>query len=179
MEDIYRRYVGDVMRFLASGAAYKAADGWARSPRITSAFEVEELAQETFLEFARQWRDGRFDRSREARPYLFGIARNLALRKMGRAQREIPTDDLEPYLAELPVHAPIENRERARLLAELEAQLEDREREVLHLYFDDDESQEAVGAKLGLSRDQVYRLIVKVRKTAIQFFRSKGWFDES
>ena len=51
------------------------------------------------------------------------------------------------------------------------------EREVLELHLQERHSQAEVGRRLGISRDQVYRTTVKIRRRARIFFQAKGWFE--
>jgi len=72
----------------------------------------------------------------------------------------------------------IEDAECAALLSTFRTTLEDTERGVMDAYFGDERrSQADVGAALGMSRDQVYRTITKIRARAGDFFAAKGWFD--
>lgn len=171
---VYREHLPAVRRLLASGFGYRSRKTGARQRlTVTSAFDRDELCQETFAELFRQFRSGSFDAARPVGPYVARIAMNLALRRMGRASRELLEAEPEPLETVPPPRA--EDPERARLLAEFQASLSAEDRALLHGYFDDEASQEAVGAELGLSRDQVYRGIVRIRRRALEFFTAKGW----
>lgn len=174
MAEVYRAHAGDVLRCLRRGFTYRAG-AETRVARIDSAFDAEEICQEAFAAFFAQVRDGRFDASRPARPYLLRIAANLALKRLGRGGREVPMVD--PPEPAAPARAP-EDAERARLLAEFRAALSPLDRDVLTGWFDDDVSQAAVGESLGLSRDQVCRAIARIRASALRFFGARGWFDD-
>jgi RNA polymerase sigma factor (sigma-70 family) len=174
MAEVYRAHVGDVLRVLRRGFAYRVGTE-TRVARIESAFDAEEICQEAFAAFFAHVRDGRFDPSRPVRPYLVRIAVNLALKRLGRGGREVPM--VEPPEPAVPARAP-EDAERARLLAEFQAALPPLERDVFVGWFDDDVSQAAVGESLGLSRDQVGRAIARIRASALRFFGARGWFDD-
>jgi RNA polymerase sigma factor (sigma-70 family) len=174
LDAVYRAHAGDVLACLRRGFAYEAG-GVRRFARVESAFDAEEVCQEAFAAFFAQVRDGRFDVERPARPYLLRIAANLALRRLGRAGREVPMIDLPEPAA--PARGP-EDAERARLLAEFRGGLSPLDQSLLTDWFDDDVTQEAVGAKHGLSRDQVYRAVARIRAAALRFFGARGWFDD-
>lgn len=171
---VYRAYVRDVLRHLQRGFGYVGADGVRRYHRVESRFDAEELCQEAFSVFFDHCLRGNFDIERPVRPYLLRIAANLALRRARRSAREVvetpPPRAVEP--------AP-EADELGRLLDEFRATLGEHERRVLTACFVDEQTQAGAGARLGLSRDQVYRSIVKIRRAAWRFFRARGWLDDA
>ena len=158
--EVYEAHAPSVLRFLLG--------------RVGSAFDAEDLCQETFQVFVRKVDDGSFDPSRPPRPFLLGIAKNLALKRMGKVGREEPIE--EEHLGEESAIDP-ESTERARWARELYASFEEGERQVATGYFVEGLSQQSLGEELGMSRDQVYRTIVRVRKKAVDFFRERGWWD--
>jgi RNA polymerase sigma factor (sigma-70 family) len=163
-EDIYRTYLPDVLRLLRGGL------------RIKSAFDVEEICQEAFIEFFDQCDRGNFDRSRPIKPYLLRIAANRAARKMGKASREVLVGDDQLPLE--PVGPPdTDEHERARLLEEFRGTLSKEDNGVLHHHFVEGATQQKTGEALGLSRDQVYRAIQRIRQLAKTFFGERGWFE--
>ena len=163
-EEIYRRYLPDVLRLLRGGL------------RIKSTFDVEELAQDAFIEFFQQCERGNFDASRPVKPYLLRIAANRAARKMGKASREVLVGDDELPLE--PAAPPdSDHDERARLLLEFRGTLSREENGVLDHHFVEGATQQKTGEALGLSRDQVYRAIQRIRQRAKAFFGERGWFE--
>jgi RNA polymerase sigma-70 factor, ECF subfamily len=158
--EIYEAHAPTVMRFLLA--------------RVGSAFDAEDLCQETFQLFFKKAEEGTFDGSRPARPFLLGIAKNLALKRLGKIGREQPFE--EEHFGEENAVDP-EANERARWAQELYATFEEPERQVATGYFVEGLSQQSLGDELGMSRDQVYRTIVRVRKKALAFFKERGWWD--
>ena len=167
------------MCMLRCGFAYVAASGERRFLRVSSAFDVEELCQETFTAFFQQCRQGHFDPERPVRPYLRRIAMNLALRQAGKASRELLVDEPRGAGEAAACTDSVEEADTARLVSEFRGSLDPPDQAVVDAYFAEQMSQQAVGAHLGLSRDQVYRRITKVRQKAIRFFKARGWFDET
>jgi len=49
---------------------------------------------------------------------------------------------------------------------------------VLALTFEAGESQARAAEQLGLSRDQVYRTMARIRAAAVRFFRERGLLDD-
>ena len=174
---IYREHLEYVMKVLADGFDYQGADGRRRKMWVDSASDLEELVQEAFSVFFRQYQSGRFDRSRPVRPYLRGIAVKLAMKRYGKAGRELLLDVADATPASAP--EPMEHEELRELMAEFRSLLSDDDQAVLEHYFAAEErtTQEAVGQELGRSRDQVYRSIVRIRKRALDFFKGKGWLS--
>ncbi|MEQ9496546.1 MAG: sigma-70 family RNA polymerase sigma factor [Deltaproteobacteria bacterium] len=175
-ERVYRAELRAVMLTLVAGFHYRSA-GASKYLRVDSASDAEEICQEAFAQFFTQCRRGRFDPSRPVRPYLRRITMNIALRKMGRLSREVPTELVD--IGPAPEQDTVEQRERAALLSEFKGRLDDEEREVMSLYFEASGATQAeVGKKIGRSRDHVYRVAMRIRQQAKEFFAAKGWFDE-
>lgn len=150
--------------------------------RVESVFEAEDVCHEAIAIVLRQIRNGRFDQTRPVRPYLMRIATNLALRRARLGAREIPTES--GLLEERPDEAgrasdPLVDAERDALVRDFVGGLDTGERAVLRLTFEGGESQAAAAGALGLSRDQVYRTMVRIRTAAMRFFRERGHLDDA
>lgn len=173
-EGFYRNHLPYVLAVLTRGFRVQGRDGRSGFHRVSDPSEAEDLTQETFAAFFHQVEKCNFERSRPATPYLRRIAINLALRRAGRRAREIPLEVVEE--PETPPGREMEQSELQGLMARFRDTLSEREREVLEVLKSEDyRSQAAVGERLGLSRDQVYRSLVSIRKQASVFFREKGW----
>lgn len=176
-EAIYKEHLEVVMRMLQLGFSYYAG-GERRFFRVASAFDREELCQEAFCVFFQQCQRGIFDASRPIRPYLRRIVVNLAMGNARRLYREVtlaePLDDADAYTPP----DPLERSEVVGLMREFRAELPEEELAVVKLYFEGKRSQKAVGADLGLSRDQVYRRIGRIRAAALKFLKQRGWLDD-
>lgn len=81
---VYRDHLDGVLGLLRGGFHYRSAAG-PRHLRISSAFDLEDICQETIKQFMGQVDKGNFDPSRPAGPYLNRIAINVALRRLGKA----------------------------------------------------------------------------------------------
>lgn len=180
-DEVYRAHAPGLLRLLSNGFGYRGAGGRARWARLDSGFDVEDVAQEAFVLLMRAAERGSFDTSREVRPYLYRIAVNLALKRIGKGSREVPFEKLEVIESMAsPVEDDMHRRECGELLRAFKDTLSEREQAVLAGYFaEEDASQSAAAKKLGLSRDQVARSVASIRKKSMSFFKERGWFNES
>lgn len=176
VEAIYRDHLDGIMRLLRRGFRY-SSQGGSGFVRITSPFDVEDICQETFKEFMGQVDKGNFDRTRPPGPYLNRIAINVALQRLKKVNRETPAE-VEEYAGSVEPDDPAEKEARL-LAAEFRASLSGEERKVLEHCMIEGESQAKAGHALGMSRDQVYRTLQRVKRAAHGYFSDKGWFDDA
>lgn len=69
-------------------------------------------------------------------------------------------------------------REARWLAAEFREALEPEDRGLVERCMIDGESQSQAGEALGMSRDQVYRNLQRIKRCVHRFFKGRGWFDE-
>jgi RNA polymerase sigma factor (sigma-70 family) len=150
--ELFDRHYRALHRFLRGRGAGDAAD---------------DLSAEAFLVAFR--RRDRYDQSREnARPWLFGIAINLARNERRSERRRLRAMLRETDRPVEPQGRVLERLDAATLpLAEALADLTADERDVLLLYACEelsyDEVAEAVGAPVGTVRSRLHRARAKVR----------------
>ncbi len=177
-DEIYDRYLPYVLKMLSGGLGVRSPSGGFRRLYIESHFDVEDLCQEVFAQFFKQYCSGSFDASRDVKSYIAGITKNLALKHVRKTSRETVIEDIEELLP--PESPKIEDAECGRLVHAFRASLEEQERAVFVGYFEEGKSsQAALGKRLGLSRDQVARTIVAIRKKAFRYFQKTGWINEA
>ncbi len=177
-DEIYDRYFPYVLKMLSGGLGVRNQSGAFRKLYIESHFDVEDLCQEVFAQFYKQYCSGSFDTSRDVKSYIAGITKNLALRHVRKTSRETVIEDIEELLP--PESPKIEDAECGRLVHAFRASLDEQERAVFVGYFEDEKiSQAALGDQLGLSRDQVARTIMAIRKKAFRYFQKAGWLNEA
>lgn len=174
-EAVYRDARAPLIRFLQGGFCFRSASGQMHRWRAPSAQDSEELCQEAFARFLFNCRRGRFDARRPVMPYLRRIAINVALERLRQRGREISLDawNGSERHATAPSASPAAQAERrslSRRLGAFHRVLGDRERIVFDACFGGEATQAEAGARLGLSRDQVYRSLVRIRRLA------EGWF---
>jgi RNA polymerase sigma-70 factor (ECF subfamily) len=135
---------------------------------LKDAGDAEDVAQETFLRAYRQLQ--RFDRSRPLRPWLLGIASNLARNRMRAAGRYLAAL-LRAYRAAPPQPLNIEERSsvhlRAQTLWKAVQQLEISDQQVIYLRFFLDlsvsEAAEAMLVAEGTVKSRLSRALGRLR----------------
>lgn len=125
--------------------------------------EAEDIAQDAML---RAWRKRDTLRNSEARKAWLGtIVRNEALREFAR-RRPAPTDTLEEWQGGEDERV-VATVERADLHAALE-RLNERDRQLVRLRYDEDLTQEAIAARLGIPlgtvKVRLHRVRAKLRR---------------
>lgn len=173
----------ELLRRLAAGLSYTTKSNERRSIRIPSAFDREEILHEAFRRFVEQWRNGNFDRARPAKPYFLRIAFFVALQQLGRSTRERPDEDVELHWSEdaaslESADSHLEKRERSAQVRSFVETLDEEERRLYNLRFEEDLSQAKIGLHIGASRDQVQRRLVQLRGRVAEFFEAQGWLRE-
>lgn len=121
----------------------------------------EDVAQETFVA---AWR--RLDRVRKGslRPWLCAIARNLGRKARRRARREEPIEE-DAYVA--PGASPFDDLARAdseRIVRDALARVPEKYREVLVLYYRDNQAVADVAETLAISEDAVMQRLSRGRR---------------
>jgi len=179
---LYREHAPAVVRTLRQGFGYHSrktvGNGSSRQIyRVESAFEAEDICHEAIAIVLRQMQRGVFQAGRPVRPYLMRIATHLALRRGRRGARELAVEpgvlearlESETFDGGVPPDPLVVAERDARVRAFVDT-LDTGERAVLRLTFEDGQSQSVAAGQLGLSRDQVYRVMVRIRSAAQHFF---------
>ena len=123
----------------------------------------EDVAQDTFIAAWRQL--DRLRNSARLRPWLCGIARNLARTARKRRRREPPVDDADKQIA--PGASPFDAAARGdveRIVRDALARIPDAYREVLVLYYREDQSIREVADALGVSETTVMQRLSRGRR---------------
>ncbi|MEQ8272274.1 MAG: sigma-70 family RNA polymerase sigma factor [Deltaproteobacteria bacterium] len=183
LERIYEVTAPRILQRLRSGFSYYNKSGENRFVRVVSAFDREEILQETFGRFTEQWDKGNYDPTRPAEPYLMRIAFFTTLQYTGRQSREIPDEDVEIRWAEaaLPVQSAEEKlvtEERAAQVRAFLESLSEEDKRICALRFQEDLSQAKIGERIGMSRDHVQRALRRLKRRLAEFFEDQGWLSE-
>ena len=135
---------------------------------------AQDLFQETWLKVIT--RIHRYDESRPFEPWLFTVARNLALDHLRKASPESldePSDSGEPRVARLGAKGPgslerLLEHERRNLLEQQIAQLPALYREALALRFEEEmpfeEMAEVLSAPISTVKSRVHRALAELRR---------------
>lgn len=137
--------------------------------------DIEDMAHEVFVVLCRKWNG--FDRSRQLRPYLFGIAFRVAAAHRRRYGREVAYDGTD--IADGARNAEQEvwsTQARAMVLRALE-QIKLSRRAVLIMYELDEVPMAMIAKTLGIPLFTAYSRLRKARKEfkiAIEVVQSEG-----
>ena len=126
--------------------------------------DLEDLTQDVFLVACRRWSDYRTDEP--LRPWLAGIAFNLARKHRARAWREVPAGEVEPEDQGPPPDEGLEQRRSRRLVLRALAKLRPGDRAILTLTELDGLSMREVAASLGVPLFTAY---TRLRRARLRF----------
>jgi RNA polymerase sigma factor (sigma-70 family) len=141
---------------------------------------AEEIVAETFAVAYARW--DRFDRSRPLRPWLFGIATNLARRHHRDEERKLRAYErtgVDPVVTETDAESitRLDSDALKRLLAQLLAGLRAQDREVLLLHAWADLSDEEIASALGLPVGTVKSRLSRMRERLRNEITSNGQLE--
>jgi RNA polymerase sigma-70 factor (ECF subfamily) len=141
---------------------------------------AEDLFQQTWLQVAE--RIGRYDRSRPFAPWLFAVARNLALDHLRRRRSESLDEQPEPRAPVTPDADPFASavaRQQGARLAEAVAWLAPLDREVLSLRFEEDlalpELADRLAVPLPTAKARLYRALTRLRERLLAQAPAEAW----
>jgi RNA polymerase sigma-70 factor (ECF subfamily) len=143
---------------------------------------AEDVFQQTWLRAAGSI--GRFDPARPFGPWLFAVARNLALDELRRCRPE-SLDEAgaeEPAAASGPESDPLARalvRQRGARVAEAVSSLAPLDREVLSLRFEEDLALPELASSLGVpvptAKARLYRALARLRERLLARATAEEW----
>ena len=141
---------------------------------------AEDAFQQAWLKVAE--RIGHYDSSRPFGPWLFAVARNLALDHLRRRQPESLEDVDEPTMPEGPDADPLAHavaRQQGVRLAEMVAALAPLDREVISLRFEEDLDLPQLALTLGVpvptAKARLYRALARLRGRLLTRGPAEEW----
>ena len=141
---------------------------------------AEDTFQQTWLQVAE--RIGRYDRSRPFAPWLFAVARNLALDYLRRRRPESLEEQPEPEAPATPAADPFARavaRQQGARLADAVAELAPLDREVLSLRFEEDLALAALAERLAVplptAKARLYRALTRLRERLLARAPAEAW----
>ena len=141
---------------------------------------AEDLFQQTWLQVAE--RIGRYDRARPFTPWLFAVARNLALDHLRRRQPESLEEQPEPEAPATPDADPFARavaRQQGARLADAVAGLAPLDREVLSLRFEEELALPELAARLAVplptAKARLYRALTRLRERLLARAPAEQW----
>ena len=181
LADVFRQYSELLVRRLRAAAwRGKGFD------RLRSELELENTVLEVFARAFEPRARLVYDGVRPFEYFLMGIARNVLLEQsrvreqpaginaelddaVERALREDPSEDLEQSLVD---------RELEGFLEGFRTSLEEEEARLYELRFVQELGQEDAATKLGLSRIQLRRRELALKKRLHEFLKTRGYFED-
>ncbi len=178
LQRVYDHYVDHVAAFLRGGFSFSSKGEGYTFKGCRAPSDLQDMLQETFCRaFAPEARLA-YDGIHPYQSYLLTIARNLTIDRFRRQVREVyepagrgsdegPGGGTPGGEAEPGGHTPeaqLLGREVAGLVRAFHESLSAEEREVLRVYFEDEEGQRQAAVKLGLTRHQLRKSIAVLRK---------------
>ena len=141
---------------------------------------AEDAFQQTWVRVAE--RISRYDAARPFGPWLFGVARNLALDHLRRRRPESLDERPEPEAPATPDADPFARavaRQQGARLAEAVAGLAPLDREVLSLRFEEDlalpELAERLAVPLPTAKARLYRALTRLRERLLARAPAEEW----
>ena len=121
--------------------------------------DYEDMLQEALVILWERVRTGRFEYSSKLSTFLFGIVKNIWLRRLAKAKREIPTDlHAEEYSdpTESSLETMIENEETIAVRSALE-KIGEQCKKLLLLFYWEECSMEEIAHKMGFANAETVK----------------------
>lgn len=131
--------------------------------RIVHNFETaEEVGQDTFFKLYQTIE--RLDTSKRFSTYLFEIAKNTAISTLRKQHKEVRLDEMAEIAEDESFYEALAQSEKERSVREAVAELEEKYRLVLRLYYFDDLSYEEISTRLKLPLNTVRTHLRRARE---------------
>lgn len=172
LAEVFRAHTGPLTRML-------------RAAHRRSTLELENTVLEVFARAFEPRARLSYDGIRPYEAFLMGIARNVLLEQA--RSREAPAgvaEELEAQLEASTFDRPLgvdelmEDREVEQLLESFRAGLPEQDLRLYELRFTQGMAQEAAADALGLSRIQLRRREVQLKRALLEFLKEKGYLRE-
>lgn len=183
LEQIYAHYAPGLARTLRGGFAVEGVGGGRKFGGYGLPLELVDALQEVFTRaFSEQSRLG-YDGLSPFAGYLAGIAHNVVIddfRRRATAAHAVgaAAEASEPEPATSPETA-AEEAEAQRLLASFASGLGGADRQLYQARFTDHLTQEEAARALGLTRIQVRRAELKLRRALLDHLKRNGYLEEA
>jgi RNA polymerase sigma factor (sigma-70 family) len=116
-----------------------------------TADDADDMLQEALVTLWERVRSGRFLYTAKLGTFIYATARNMWLRRLARARREVPETDADPPADDAsPLELMIEEEEAEAVRSALE-RLGEPCRKLLLLFYWEEESMETIAARLGMA----------------------------
>ena len=186
LERVFDVYVEDVAVTLRAGVVVQVEGQPVRVGRRIPEPELEALVHETFARaFSHKAREA-YDGVRPYGAYLATIARNLLVDRGRQTRREKQAlasgVDVEHVAAEPAASDPgwqQEEAELARLLGAFSSELDEPERSIYRLRYQEQKSHRETAHALHMSEIQIRRRDTRLRARLLGFLQSRGFLEDA
>ncbi len=190
LQAVYLHFQPDVERALSRGFPFRDGERSLRFFGFSRSYELSDAIQDTFAKaFAPQARLA-YNGLDPYRPYLVQMARNVVIDRHRRARisperlSTLPDGASDEGAPQDRVASPVEDPETTILQAEARALVADfvsgqdeQMQALLRVHFDEDRSQEAAAAALGLRRSEVRAQVEVIRGRLLRFLKARGFIE--
>jgi len=115
--------------------------------------DAEDILQEALVVLWEKIRSGSFEYQAKLSTYIYGTAKNIWLRRLAQRRREFPAanDDFETATEDPTPLEKLENNERSTAVQRAMEQIGNPCRDILLLYYWEEQSMEEIALKLGFA----------------------------
>lgn len=185
LETVFDLYVDDVALTVRAGVVVQVDGQAVRVGTRIPEPEVEVLVQETFARaFAPRAREG-YDGVRPYGPYLGTIARNLVIdrgRELQRQAKNVSDVEVERVAADGAASDPawhLEEAELARVLSAFMSDLEEPEKSIYRLRYEEQKSHRETARELSMTEIQIRRRDTRLRARLLEYLRERGFLRDA
>lgn len=131
---------------------------WGYNNYSLSEDEGADVFQDTIIIFYNNVRKGKLEElSSSLKTYLFGIGKNLALKKIGRSSRMVVSNEMVQLNPDLDDKDPFEATERQKIVAEVMDEMGDPCKSILRMFYFDRFTMDAIASRLGYKNEHVVK----------------------
>ncbi|MCA9700187.1 MAG: sigma-70 family RNA polymerase sigma factor [Myxococcales bacterium] len=183
LTEVYREHVDEVALLLRHGFSFESAGRHHRFVGYQSGFELQDVLHETFRRAFEPRARESYDGIRPYGPYVKTIARNLVLRSFRAREVLFPVDDgASASTGGAPVvvdegptpERAVHDRQVQELVAAFLAGLDEEDRRLITLRFEQGLSQRDAADAMSLGRQRVRTREKQLRQQLLVFLREQG-----
>lgn len=135
---------------------------------VGDSFAADDVVQESFINLYKTIE--RVDPKKPFSTYIFSIARNTAISFLRSKKKQVPLEDIVLADDDESLYEDIIAAERKKVVARALAQLEERHRRIIRLYYFDDLSYEEIGRKMRIPINTVRTHLFRAKQALRKIF---------
>ena len=142
--------------------------------------EAEDIFQEALIVLLHKVREPEFQLTSSFFSFIYGICRNLWLKQLRKkSKQEVTLLEDSEYIDEMQIDAAIFKRERQKLFQDHLAQLSERCRKMLHLFYQEQKKMVEIAQAMGFANDNVAKKEKsKCKKRLTELVRSDHRYED-